>query len=91
MYLSQSNPPVYAVSTVMDTYGHAISTTITPMPCMPEVFARLQLIQCPEGVMRVEYFTRYNDVLRALRGEAVKHHKLARALIGVIEAITGIT
>lgn len=90
MFLTSPKPTVYAVATMMDSYGHATCTTITPLPHESEAAYQLQLIQRPEGVVRVEYFTRYPDVIRHLKGERVKSHRIARAMIGLIEAVSGI-
>ena len=85
----------YAVTTVMNSDCRAIQTTITPMEYDPLYHLdrpmTTQLIPYTNGcVARVEYYDNFNNMIRALRGEEVKHHKIAHALIGIIEALTGI-
>ena len=90
MCIYKPEASVYAVATMMDSYGHAICTTITALPSAPNAVYQMQLIQRPEGVVHVEYFTQYKDVLRHLKGAEAKPHRLARALVSFIEAVTGI-
>lgn len=90
MFLKNTDTTVYAVSTMLDSYGHAAYTMITPMSHMPDASYRFQLIQRPEGVMHVEYFTKYSDVIRHLKGAEVHTHRFANAVIGLIKAAAGI-
>lgn len=86
---------LYTVTTVMDASCRAVQTIITPAEYDPSYHPYLPMTTqlAPYGngcVARVEYYTNFNDMIRAIRGEEIKHHKIARALIGFIEALTGI-
>ena len=91
------NTPVtmYAVTTVMNSDCRTIQTTITPMEYDPlyhiDCPTTTQLIPYANGcVGRVEYYHSFNDMIRALRGEEIKRHRIAHALIGLIEALAGV-
>lgn len=86
---------LYTVTTIMDANCRAVQTTITPTEYdrsyQPYLPMTTQITPYGNGcVARVEYYTNFNSMIRALRGDEVKHHKIARALIGIIEALTGI-
>lgn len=55
----------YAVYTLLDAYGCAMRTVVQPLPCWPADPVRL--VQRPEGVVRIDYYERYGDVMRAMR------------------------
>lgn len=90
MYPQSTETTVYAVATLMNSFGTAQRVTITPLPCMPERHARLEVFHCPEGVVHVAYFTRYRDAIRHLQGGNMRDHRVARAMIGLIEALAGL-
>lgn len=86
---------LYTVTTVMDGNCRAVQTTITPTEYDPQYFPILpmntQLVPYSNGcVARIEYYDNFNNMIRALRGEEIKRHRIAHALIGFIEALTGI-
>lgn len=91
------SPPttLYTVTTVMDSNCRAVQTIITPTDYDPSYHPYLPMNTqlAPYGndcVARVEYYTNFNNMIRAIRGEEIKQHKFAHALIGFIEALTGI-
>lgn len=86
---------MYTVTTIMNHDCRAVQTIITPTEYDPAYLPALpmntQLMPCDNGcVARVEYYTNFNNMIRALRGEAIKRHKFANALIGLIEALAGV-
>lgn len=62
----------YAVYTLLDVYGRATRAVVQPLPYWPTDPVRI--MQRPEGVVKIDYYQRYSEVVRAMRNMEPRKH-----------------